>query len=1321
MTTRVARLRALSAIGVTLVVITALVGVLPTAVAEEPGSGAAPAPTPSHPSVIAPKDRDEVLGEDHATSTDVLVHGQGDATGFHVLLGRERDGYAWRTVTTLAEPGVEADAWIGNTCVVPGGRFAAVVYAPRTATNDADLMQRGGFSALVDLRSGEVRKLGFGSTLAHFNPGCGADGSVVFTRYTGLEDGEQRARTRFEIVDAASARTRTETVEGQLSSALPTAEGVVAASAAALVRVQDGDVETLVETDTTPHRVVASGKDAVTYLVKDGKDAVAHRVTQIDGDARDATVATGPLATTDLVPGAGSTPVLVSPRAVKSARLRTVRTATRDSVVAVSSEGDAVLVSDARPQPYTDGRGTKVSKAWEKAMTTPAVEPGEATPLDLTMRVTDTGETAQFTVEPGVRALDDANSGLAAGPWVSSAGKAASSSARAAAATTTGTTTATIDANAACAVPRNDPKSQVYQPTPRQVEWAANQAVTGNLTMTRAANWKQAGMSSSWSPQGLYPRRALDGGGRVPTQVLLGILAQESNLWQASGHSLPGIPGNPLIGNYYGNDVYDSDPKNDFDIDWAEADCGYGISQVTDGMRKSSTERTALQKRAIALDYATNIAAGLDILVQKWNETRKAGLIHDNGDPKSLENWIFAIWAYNSGFHEKPALGGPWGVGWVNNPANPMYDAARLPFGTYPSDAAHPQHWPYPEKVIGFAAYSISTTTGPGFRAAWWVDNASRNGAKPPIHAFCTPQDNECDARTNAPMTGPCTRTDYKCWWHTPVTYNACKDGYCGNELLRFNSTYPEQPDGDTRPPNCSRGGLPAGAIVVDDVPETTTPISTTARPCGSVGASAGSFSLSMPEQAPGKIGARIDLHQSGAGFGGHVWWTHAREQERYGLDLKITGTWQFSQSLNQWGRVMVHMPDYAAHTQQAAYEIDNGAGVKKKRYALQRTRENRWVSLGVFKFAGKPKITLDSHTYARDGEDDIVWDAVAIQPLAAKPKHFVVALGDSYISGEGASETATRADGTTDHGSHYYKESDFGGELVSPLSGRNACHRSKSSWPRKTVLADNSASIGQRADAFDPQVDFQFHACSGAQTEHLNANRSVTAPAANAFGRRPVGKWAEVTQLDKGYLDENTTLVMLSLGGNDAGFSPIIKKCMAPGPVGCPDATLEGDTEAMKVAVPQRINGPVRSSVLQTIRQIIARAPHARVVLMGYPALISGSSWCASLETLTGTEIDWLNQVTTDVMRPMQKSLVASLVAEGRKVSYVDTVSTFQGKGVCGDPELIRGVVNNLTEGDDPNMIGLFPPSAQSFHPNVQGTTAYAGLLNGILRGLGL
>ncbi|MDW6064398.1 hypothetical protein SAZ11_48720 [Streptomyces sp. FXJ1.4098] len=171
---------------------------------------------------------------------------------------------------------------------------------------------------------------------------------------------------------------------------------------------------------------------------------------------------------------------------------------------------------------------------------------------------------------------------------------------------------------------------------------------------------------------------------------MLGVTAQESNMWQAARSVVPGVTGNSLIGNYYGIKYSASgDQKDPWAINFAEADCGYGVTQVTDGMRVHGKEKedekpkTTVQQEAVALDYAANIAAGVNILADKWNDTRDDGLIINGGDPKYIENWLYALWAYNAGYHPQSTAGsnsGRWGVGWTNNPANPLWKENRSPF-----------------------------------------------------------------------------------------------------------------------------------------------------------------------------------------------------------------------------------------------------------------------------------------------------------------------------------------------------------------------------------------------------------------------------------------------------------------------------------------------------------------------------------------------------------------------------------------------------------------------------------------------------------------
>jgi hypothetical protein len=1286
-------------------------------------------------SALEPRQRDAVLPKHWRSSPDLVWTTNGDATGFHLLVAEERTGYAWRTVASLSEPGVDTDRWIGNVCLTESGRKAVAVYAPRALTNDGALFQRGALSAIIDIATGAVTKLPVRSTIAYFSPGCGAGERAVLTQQRGGDTpAGGGAATRLIVVDASSATVVTTTeLRGQVTSAIPVAGRIVAALGRHLIAVSpNGTVSKLASAASTPFQIMADSGNGVLFMEHAAGVAYVQRLNSIDGRGSVGELADGKLSEFDIVPSTHGR-AFITGRPESVGRLpASVRRLAVPAGSEVSSEGDLAILDEPRSTTGQPGIGSAApSTAWERAMTLAAPEDiDEPAQVQLQAKIIDTGKSVEFALTPGVRAAQRIAEGARPHPLAAARPAAAKAPAQPnREASLASSPNDPVDDDAWCSVTRNDARSQVYQPTPRQVEWAADQAVVGALTMTRPADWKHSGLPA-WTPQGLFPPIPLSGGGRVPVGVFLGIMAQESNLWQASGHALSGVPGNPLVGNYYGRDIFNDTEADDWDIDFSESDCGYGVTQLTDGMRKAGFTKpgevalSPTQQRAAALDYATNIAAGLRILQGKWNETRAAGLIHDNGDPRWLENWIFAVWAYNSGFHPDQGDGSPWGVGWANNPANPNYNPNRRFFAADPHDPAHPQDWPYEEKVIGFAAYSIATVDGPGFRPSWWVSTEQRDLAKPPIYQFCGGS-NDCepgashvpnDPEVIGEPAGPCAHQnssgqyDLKCWWHSPTSYHACSANICGNELLRFDTTFAEQPDGTHNPPNCTITGLASGSFVIDDVADT---VPTLRSGCGHPWTNAGSFSLSFAADSLGRLASKIDFHQIGAGFGGHLWFAHSRMIGDLGGKLKVTGKWTFNQPFNGWGRVLVHMPDTGAHTQQGRYDINLGNGVIKQRYALQRTMQHLWVSLGVMQLSGVPSISLSTETWDGAGRDDIAWDAVAIEPLPAKPRDFVVALGDSYTSGEGASEP--------DGGDDYYKETDNNGDLDDDM-GRNACHRSPFAWPRKAVMVDGASSIGVRADAWDDSLDFQFHACSGARTHNMLPLHSVPAgqtPPANAFGRTGTGQYGEVPQIDKGYLDANTTLVALSIGGNDARFADVIKECVyGAGLFACPDATLSGETEHLNVTVPRDINGRVRDSILITLRQINQRAPNAKIVLMGYPLLLENDGQCV-LGIGTG-EGPWIRDMG-QLMADMMGQVAAQATSEGIPTWFSNPIDEFASKGICGNPESIHGIVEDTTEGDKPKLLGLLPPSAQSFHPKVSGTTLYADSMNQTLGQMGL
>ncbi|MET7622681.1 hypothetical protein [Streptomyces sp. NPDC005408] len=971
---------------------------------------------------VAPADRRTALGAGWEKSGDVAWTTTGDAAGFHLLIARESDGYAWKTAATLVEPGFDADAWIGNACVTGSGQRAVVVYAPRTFTNKPKLMARGGFTAVVDLASGRVTKLDLQASLSYYNPGCGTGETAVLTQ----SGGEDKPGTRLVRLDAATGRLSTPVeTRGQVTSAVPAADGkILGAARAGVIEVDAaGRGTVLARTDGVPYRLTPDGKGGVVFLDKDGATARVKRlpraaVTSPDAQlARPVVLAQGPAMETGLT-RAGGTVFATG----KVARLAAPSVQDLPVQVLAGSPKDATVTTRGAgfvTQPvWGDGKGTLLLPG----------DSGKARLVKMSLTVRETGRRADFSVDPARRQSPNAGQGRDAAPSLGGY-SADAGTVRPAKAVAAGSPTDPVEDERTCSVPRNDPRNQAMQPKPRQVEWAVDQAIKGylNTHIQRPANWKNLGMPA-YMPQELFLNPALDGGERVMAQVMLGVTTQESNMWQASRSAVPGVTGNPLIGNNYGIDLYDGSSANDWDVNFAEADCGYGITQVTDHMRMAGRENghggaawPYQKQRAAALDYTANIAAGLQILADKWNQTRAAGMTVNHGNASRPENWYYALWAYNSGFYPQSTAGqngGAWGLGWANNPANPEWDAGRLPFlenavgGEDASAAARPQYWPYQEKVLGFVAHPPSFLESPGtmvpaFRYSTWNgSNAAVNvkgsalynraHVRAPEDAFCSTA-NSCNpgkisdgASNDTATSGPCSRADFRCWWNKPVTWKDDCVTTCGWEVVRFNETYPEEADGTAYPPTCSVSGLPAGALIVDDVPAGTPVV----RPgCTNSWTNSGSFSFAFSNNGSEAVyPSKVDLHQLGAGFGGHFYFGHTRQDDAKGQRLKITGTWQLNQKVNGTAMVYVHLPDHGAQTKNATYQIDTGRWTAQRTIAQPGTG-NRWVPLGAFRFSDVPRVRLTTTASDGTGDEDVAFDAIAVAPGDYKVNNSEISL----------------------------------------------------------------------------------------------------------------------------------------------------------------------------------------------------------------------------------------------------------------------------------------------------------------------------------------
>ena len=136
-------------------------------------------------------------------------------------------------------------------------------------------------------------------------------------------------------------------------------------------------------------------------------------------------------------------------------------------------------------------------------------------------------------------------------------------------------------------------------------------------------------------------------------------------------------------------------------------DCGHGIMQVTSGMTDPADGGwPSAQQALVATHYLYNIGRGSAILAEKWNSAPDFRPIVGNGDPRTVEDWYFALWSYN-GFT------GP-GANRSNHPMDPDYAPwPRTPFSCGPaSDGLGHSYgnYPYQELVYGCAAHPPSAS-----------------------------------------------------------------------------------------------------------------------------------------------------------------------------------------------------------------------------------------------------------------------------------------------------------------------------------------------------------------------------------------------------------------------------------------------------------------------------------------------------------------------------------------------------------------------------------------------------------------------------------
>ena len=203
-------------------------------------------------------------------------------------------------------------------------------------------------------------------------------------------------------------------------------------------------------------------------------------------------------------------------------------------------------------------------------------------------------------------------------------------------------------------------------------------------------------------------------------------------------------------------------------------------------------------------------------------------------------------------------------------------------------------------------------------------------------------------------------------------------------------------------------------------------------------------------------------------------------------------------------------------------------------------------------------------------------------------------------------------------------------------LSSSGSCERSAAAYPEQWAAANSPAT-------------FTSVACSGATT-------------------------ADVLSSQVSALSASTTLVSITIGGNDAGFSSVMETCVLASTSTCVNAVQTAETF---------VAGQLPARLDSTLQTIAADAPNATVVVLGYPDLydLSKSGSCIGLSTQDRVA---LNQGADDLDNALQAA------AQANHDTFADVRGQFAGHEICDSGRWL-------------NSVDIFAISS-SYHPTAAG-----------------
>ncbi len=198
-----------------------------------------------------------------------------------------------------------------------------------------------------------------------------------------------------------------------------------------------------------------------------------------------------------------------------------------------------------------------------------------------------------------------------------------------------------------------------------------------------------------------------------------------------------------------------------------------------------------------------------------------------------------------------------------------------------------------------------------------------------------------------------------------------------------------------------------------------------------------------------------------------------------------------------------------------------------------------------------------------------------------------------------------------------------------------NDCDQSTAAYPE---LYANSVGVSS----------FSFQACSGATAPDIESNQL-------------------------GALNSSTTLVSLTDGGNDVGFSNVMETCVLDSDSDCQAAIAAAVSKAQN-----QLPG-----ILDTLyNDVRGDAPNAHVVVLGYPEFYD-------LNVTDCVGLSQSDHVALDNAADTLDGVISGQVAKYGDFTYSDVRNGFSGHELCDSTEWLHSLAWPITDSYHPTAAG--------------------------------